>query len=195
MVIALLAGLAAGAVHVLSGPDHLAAVAPLTVDQREKRWRIGLTWGLGHAAGVGLIGALALVFHGLLPVDELSSWGERWVGVALIGLGLLGLTRALRLETHAAKPPHKHTATAFGALHGVAGSSHLLGVLPALGLGDGVDVLIYLAGFGAGSVAGMVAFAAGLGALVDRNGPRAQRTVGALASSAAMVVGVVWLSA
>jgi len=191
-VIAWIAGLAAGAVHVLTGPDHLAAVAPLALERSTDRWAVGLRWGVGHAAGVGVVGALALLLRGILPVDELSSWGERWVGVALIGLGLLGLMRAFK--SRVAKPhAHAHTATAFGALHGLAGSSHLIGVLPALGLGDTIDVLIYLLGFGIGSVAAMTAFAAGVGAVATT--PRTQRTLGALASSAAVVVGVVWLTA
>jgi len=58
-VLAILTGLLAGGVHVLSGPDHLAAVAPLAVQDRSA-WRSGLRWGLGHSSGVLLVGVLSL---------------------------------------------------------------------------------------------------------------------------------------
>ena len=35
-----LAGLMAGFVHVLSGPDHLAAIAPYAVDGKSRAWRL-----------------------------------------------------------------------------------------------------------------------------------------------------------
>ena len=34
-------GLLAGCFHVLSGPDHLAAVAPLALSSRTRAWREG----------------------------------------------------------------------------------------------------------------------------------------------------------
>ncbi len=55
------AGLVAGFVHVLSGPDHLAAIAPYAVDSRSRAWRTGVRWGLGHTAGVLCVGAAAAV--------------------------------------------------------------------------------------------------------------------------------------
>ncbi len=48
----------AGAVHVLSGPDHMAAVAPLAVADRRRGWLAGWTWGLGHASGVVVVAVL-----------------------------------------------------------------------------------------------------------------------------------------
>ena len=35
------AGLSAGGLHVLAGPDHLAAVAPLAADSSRRRWLAG----------------------------------------------------------------------------------------------------------------------------------------------------------
>src|SRR5688572_3654911 len=66
MFAALLAGLAAGLIHVLSGPDHLAAVAPLA-GGRGRSWRAGFLWGLGHSGGVLAVGLLALGLRGALP--------------------------------------------------------------------------------------------------------------------------------
>jgi hypothetical protein len=39
VIVAALAGTLAGFVHVLSGPDHLAALAPLASDGDRRPWR------------------------------------------------------------------------------------------------------------------------------------------------------------
>src|SRR5262245_22595029 len=134
-MLAVLTGIAAGFFHVLSGPDHLAAVAPLAAADRQRGWWSGLTWGAGHASGVAAVAVLAIQLRELLPsIDVISYWGERLVGVALIGVGLWALHRAFgaRVSHHA--PSHAHASFGFGILHGVAGSSHFFGVLPALAL-------------------------------------------------------------
>jgi hydrogenase/urease accessory protein HupE len=90
-MIAFLAGGAAGFVHVVAGPDHLAAIAPLAADANRTAWRSGFNWGLGHTAGVLTVGALLLAFRELLPVEAISAWSERLVGVALIAVGAWGV--------------------------------------------------------------------------------------------------------
>ena len=81
----------AGLLHVFSGPDHLAAVAPLAADRRRRnQWRTGLQWGVGHTAGVVLIAPAAAVVREQLPLDAISAYSERIVGVALI-VGVWGL--------------------------------------------------------------------------------------------------------
>src|SRR4030095_2616785 len=152
-MIAAFTGLIAGAVHVWSGPDHLAAIAPLAVRRRQAGWLPGVRWGFGHSAGVARVGILSLWLRDLLPVDLLSSWGERLVGVMLFGIGLWALRRAAKHNvhthehehdgdrhvhfqvhghhtTHETPDAHRHTHAAFaiGTLHGLAGSSHFLGV-------------------------------------------------------------------
>jgi hypothetical protein len=191
MFAALLAGLTAGLIHVLSGPDHLAAVAPLT-GGRGRAWRAGFLWGLGHSGGVLAVGLLALALRGALPIDALSSWSERIVGVTLIGIGLWGFMRVLRgpIHTHV----HVRAAAAIGVLHGVAGSSHFLGVLPALALPSAAASFGYLAGFALGTVAAMTSFAHGLGLIGGPDdAPRQRRWLLSASSAAAIVVGVVWI--
>src|SRR5262245_57439337 len=121
---AIMAGFGAGLIHVLSGPDHLAAVAPLSVGRGRTGWRTGLNWGIGHSSGVLLIGLLALIFRELLPLESISSWAEKVVGLTLIGVGAWGICKPLSSGVDA--PPQ--AAFAIGTLHGLAGSSHLLGV-------------------------------------------------------------------
>jgi len=80
----LITGTLAAMLHVLSGPDHLAAVAPLAVENRNKTWRIGLFWGLGHIAGMLLIGILMTLFRDFIPVERISEHSEQLVGFILI---------------------------------------------------------------------------------------------------------------
>src|SRR5688572_17188207 len=97
---AFFAGVAAGLLHVFSGPDHLAAVAPLALSERltgkAGRFRVeglasGLQWGVGHTAGVLLIAALLLFLKEKLPLDAISAYSERIVGLSLIAIGCWGL--------------------------------------------------------------------------------------------------------
>jgi hypothetical protein len=191
---AFFAGLAAGLLHVFSGPDHLAAVAPLAMDGDRKTWKTGLRWGVGHTAGVLLIAMLLLFLKEQLPLDLISSYSERVVGFSLILVGFWGVWKATRRVIE----PHSHAGASFamGTIHGLAGSSHLFGVLPALAFSTRVDSGLYLAGFGAGAIAGMSAFAAGMGLLsIRRDGDQHRRYRGLLyaSSAAALVIGGVWL--
>lgn len=194
MLTAAFAGALAGLVHVLSGPDHLAAIAPLASDRRRAPWSSGALWGLGHSSGVLLVGLLALWLREQLPLDALSSWSERAVGVVLIGIGLWGFHRAFRRHVHA--HPHVRASFLVGVLHGLAGSSHLIGILPALALPSQAAAIGYLGGYGAGTVAGMTLFAGGIGWIASRarehstDGPRWMLSA---CSALAVIVGAAWL--
>jgi len=197
-MIAIFAGLAAGLLHVFSGPDHLAAIAPLALSEKTSRdsrglrvggWRAGLQWGFGHTAGVLLIATLLLLLKEQLPLDSISAYSERIVGLSLIVVGAWGIRKASR----AVITPHSHTGASFvmGTIHGLAGSSHLFGVLPALAFSLVSDSVLYLAGFGIGAIAGMSAFAAGVGLASIRIGQF--RGLLYASSAAALVIGGVWL--
>ena len=84
-----------------------------------------------------------------------------------------------------------------GVLHGVAGSSHFFGVLPALALPTPNAAIIYIGAFGVGTVAAMTVFAAAVGSIATRgiHGPRAYRAMMTAAAVVAIVVGGVWLTA
>lgn len=197
---AFLAGLAAGLLHVFSGPDHLAAVAPLASDRERGQWVTGLQWGIGHTLGVLLIATLLLLIKERLPLDAISVYSERIVGVSLIAIGGWGVRRAWLLRRSGAEAhshSHSHTGASFtmGAIHGLAGSSHLFGVLPALAFPSRASSALYLAGFGVGAIAGMTAFSAAVGLLSTRMGRRHRSYSGLLyaTSAAALVVGGAWL--
>lgn len=180
-----MAGLAAGLVHVLCGADHLAAVAPLSLGKGKRGWHTGFEWGLGHCGGVLMIGLLALIFREVLPVDSISFWAERIVGITLIGIGAWGICKLFRAQTH--QPPR--TALGIGLLHGLAGSSHLLGVIPALLFPGRIEVCGYLIAFGAGTLAGM----AGFSSLIAAAPARVYRPGMAVSASFALSIGCYWL--
>ena len=86
----------------------------------------------------------------------------------------------------------------FGVLHGLAGSSHLFGILPALALPTRGDALVYLAGYGIGTVAAMTAFSSVIGLLASRArayGASLHRGILYACSIAAIFVGGAWLVA
>ncbi|NDV43350.1 sulfite exporter TauE/SafE family protein [Flagellimonas sediminis] len=103
----LFAGIAASVLHVVSGPDHLAAVTPLAIETRRKVWKIGLLWGLGHLTGMLLIGLLFLLFKEYVPLEKISAHSEQLVGVVLIAVGLWALFGIFHKgKNH--KHPHIH---------------------------------------------------------------------------------------
>lgn len=192
-----IAALLAGFVHVFSGPDHLAAIAPYAVDGKTRAWRTGVRWGIGHAAGVLGVGLAVLMLREVFAIEAVSAWSERVVGVVLLAIGTWGIRTALtrsgpRSHVHA----HGHAALAVGTLHGVAGSAHLLGILPALALPTELAAGTYLVLFGVGSVAAMGAFASLVGWMADRpreSGSRAQRFLLGISSMIAIVIGGFWI--
>ncbi len=84
-----------------------------------------------------------------------------------------------------------------GVLHGVAGSSHFFGVLPALALPSERAALLYIGAFGVGTVMAMTAFAAAVGLAGAHTGSNArfQRAMMSVAAALALLVGGVWLIA
>ena len=195
---AFFAGLAAGLLHVFSGPDHLAAVAPLAADSDRAKWRTGLQWGVGHTAGVLLIACLLLFVREQLPIDAISAYSERIVGIALMLVGGWGVWKASRSGLSAHRHSHSGASFSMGVLHGLAGSSHLFGILPALAFTTSLSSLLYLAGFGAGAVLGMTAFSALIGRVAAgaaRRGINTYRGLLYACSLSAFLVGSFWLVA
>src|SRR5262249_46493310 len=219
-MIAVLTGLIAGTVHVWSGPDHLAAIAPLAVRRGQPTVGPGIRWCLGHSAGVGIVGLLSLWLRDLLPKDLLSTWGERMVGVMLVGIGAWALRKAFKVHAHEhehsgsrhihmhahhgvakheereAHEHHSHAVLGIGMLHGLAGSSHFLGVLPGLAMPTRTQALGYFIAFAAGTIISMGSFSWVMGWLSSwaSNGvTKIYRGLMGCCAAAAILVGLFWL--
>lgn len=84
-------GLSLGVIHVLTGPDHMSALATLAVGSKWKAFALGIRWGLGHSAGLLIIALIFLTVDGdvsLEAIEEVCSWV---VGVFMIAFGLWNL--------------------------------------------------------------------------------------------------------
>ena len=209
-MIAIFTGLAAGGLHVFSGVDHLAALAPIAVQEPSRATKTGGYWGLGHGLGVVVIGGLGLWLRSLVDISQWSSWAEFLVGFLLIGVGSWAVYRAGRIEVHDHSHEHEesthahvhthgkearhhhHTAFGVGVFHGVAGSGHLFGVIPALALPTG-EAVLYLAAYLVAAVFSMAAFARLLGLIAERGGSGSIRTLMYGSGVLAIGVGVVWM--
>jgi len=217
----LLAGILVGAVHAITGPDHMAAVIPLSLTDRRSGLFTGLSWGSGHGMGIALITLLAVLLRDMLHLQIVGSWSEVLVGVVLIGMGLWIAARRGRppklhdfrldghthththpggiVHTHAHGHPHDHgpgrplgAAFGVGTLHGTAGMGHIVGVIPAMGMAA-PNAVVYLAAFTLGAALMMGGVGATAGTLSARATPRWRRGLALAAGSAAVLVGVIWL--
>lgn len=217
-------------VHVVTGPDHLAAVTPLAIENRKKAWHIGFFWGSGHVLGMLGIGGLYLAFREIINVEKISGYSEYLVGIVLIGIGVWAIIKSVKhFHSHHVHPHyhdkptpqvhiHRHehddefehfhehqktsrqnsiTALFIGTLHGFAGVSHFLLILPTLALPSILDSIIYLSGFALGTIFTMVTYALILGLVSQRTAdfPRSKvfRNLRIVAGSLAIAVGIWWL--
>ena len=55
-------GLFLGVVHVLSGPDHISAIATLSVGSSWGAFWLGVRWGCGHSTGLIIMASCMLKF-------------------------------------------------------------------------------------------------------------------------------------
>ncbi|HYG70279.1 MAG TPA: hypothetical protein VD838_21560 [Anaeromyxobacteraceae bacterium] len=153
------AGLASGALHAVSGPDHVAGLAPLALLRRRAAWRIGLVWGAGHALGTAISGLALAVLLASTHLATAEVWGERVAAVALVALGVVGLLR--RPHAHDVAPEGRARGVlAVGIVHGATGAAGLLLLMPAALAGSNAQALAYLGGFAIGSTAAMSALTA-----------------------------------
>lgn len=218
---ALITGLAAGAAHVVTGPDHLAALAPIAVDRPLKAFGLGLRWGLGHGLGVVLLGGLGILARNMIDVDAISAWSEFIVGFMLVAMGAWAFRRATRMVIHthghdhagdaaadahahlhvhaspeahdtAAHRGHSHAAFFVGMLHGAAGTGHLLGVVPSLALPP-AEAAVYLGAYFVAAVLAMGIFGGLMGRLASRFGILGMRRMMYGVSTAAIAIGALWL--
>lgn len=220
----LIAGLIAGALHVLSGPDHLLALAPYSLRNDEKKVSVGLKWGLGHGVGILLMCVSILGVKTHLNALEVAAAAEFLVGFVLIGVGIQTLRLARKIVIHehehehaahsrvgnhthshyhvhigevihphsTAQRTHSHAPLAIGLLHGVAGTSHLLLLVPALGLSLGHSAL-YLSAYVTASIATMILCISSIDFVLLRVGTKYLPRIVMATGLATVTTGVAWL--
>lgn len=197
---AALAGLGSGALHALSGPDHLLGVAPHALSRPRGAWRVGLAWGAGHGLGNAAVSALLLATASALDLALVERWAERGAGIALVGMGVLAL-RALRrapLRAGALRPGGGRgsaAALAVGVVHGALGAAALVPVVLGAAA-PGTARAIFLVAFSVGGAAAMAGLTAWLAtaARSPRLAALLPRAPGA-AAAASIAVGAAWIAA
>jgi hypothetical protein len=194
-MIAALAGLSAGALHVVGGPDHLAALAPIATRAPRRAVRVGALWGLGHGLGVVAAGSLGRTLRGALDLDALSAGAELAVGLTLVLLGARGLAKAVRAprDAHPREGATGASALGVGVLHGAAGAGHLFGVLPSLLLSR-LGAAAYLGAYLLAAVLTMAAAGALLGRGLSGRSERTRRLAQGAGGAVAALVGVFWIA-
>lgn len=192
-------GLALGLRHAFE-PDHLAAVSTLATRQG-RLWsaaRLGLAWGVGHTAAVGVV-AFGVVGLGVSLPERLWPAAELAVALLLVLLGATVVwrytrgrwhihahahdgTRHFHLHSHAAGVTHDHAHAAgdlhrslgFGLLHGLAGSAAVI-VLLVAAAPTGALRVAYVLAFGVGTIVGMLVVSGALGMLIRAATGRRER--------------------
>ena len=226
-------GLFAALLHVLSVPDHLAAVGPIALSSKLKSWLVGFAWAMGHITGMLIIGVLFIYFKEYIPVELISNNSESLVGVMLIAIGFWAFYRLWKMNrdtnhkhdhihisddgdsyihkhhhSHEETKQHAHThkekqnqtywaALTIGILHGLAGVSHFLGILPTLAFKTSFQSGLYLIGFSAGTIIAMVTFSVILGFISsfveENNKVKISQWINGVAGVFALFVGVLWI--
>jgi len=173
-------GFVLGLRHALD-TDHVAAVSIVLARRPSVRasGMIGLSWGLGHALVLLLVGAVVLALRVEIP-ESIAHAAEFGVGMMLVVLGstlAVKLSkerwhfhphehdgeRHLHIHSHHLNADHHHPhwlrdsiqPLCIGMVHGLAGSAALL--LVVLSTVKNMMVgLLYIAIFGVGSILGMI---------------------------------------
>lgn len=225
--IALGTALTLGLLHALELDHMLAVTTFVSrrPAPRAAAW-FGARWGLGHSAAVLAAGGVLLV-SGVRWPERWDTAAEAAVGVVLIGLGVWAIRSARKLHLHSveehgghahlhlhpgpgaphahhhgsagdAQRPHDHGAvTAVGLLHGLAGTSAVVALVPVT-LTDRVTVgLGYLVAFGVGVTVAMTGFAVVAAVAVRSASARsldAGRWVTRAVGVAGVLVGAFWVT-
>lgn len=224
MLILLLTAGMIGFLHALE-IDHMLAVTAF-VSRRPSvplAARFGARWGIGHSLAVLAAGG-ALLLLGVRWPERWDDFGEATVGAMLVALGVWAVVSARRmhlhsvrehghahLHVHAAEAEHTHThrhgeagrdhahggITAVGFLHGLAGTSAVVALVPVTLMADVRAGLGYLAAFGVGVTLAMTLFAMAAAVLMQRAHARSLalgRWAAGVVGLAGIFTGVFWMA-
>tara|TARA_Y100000589_G_scaffold329535_1_gene376417 strand:- start:770 stop:1504 length:735 start_codon:yes stop_codon:yes gene_type:complete len=161
-------GLSAGIIHVVSGADHLVAMAPSSITSPKSALKNGLSWGLGHSSGIIILSVIAIFIRDIIPLERFSSFAEFLVGISLLFIGIFAIRNSKNLGIHSHQHEHNngishkhfhyhqnnnsHALTGLGLLHGIAGGSHLIPLLFVITIPDLQGAIFYLFSYLIGSL-------------------------------------------
>lgn len=163
MVQAVMIGASAGAVHALSGPDHVLGVGPLALGARQAPWRVGVRWGVGHGLGTLLLALPLMWLAGAVKLPWLHAAEAPLTGLVLLIGGLWSLRQGRQLNALGAPPSTQSRGVLLmGLVHGITGVGGLLLLLPLATPGAFERGVLFLLAFVVGSTLAMGLLAQGL---------------------------------
>ncbi len=191
MTTLVLFGAGSGALHAVSGPDHVLSLGPVALSAPRESVRVGLLWGAGHAIGTLLLSIPLLLLARSMPVPSIAALGERAAGFALLATAAWSFwrTRAASQRTAA----DLRAPALVGLVHGATGAGSLMLMLPVILAGDVARAALFLVAFAVGSTLGMAGLTAFIGKLGRTLETRALRGVQAALLCASVLLGGYWL--
>ena len=207
-------GLIAGIIHVIGGADHLIAMAPSSITNPKLALKNGLSWGLGHSSGVIILSILAIFFKDIAHLTKLSYFAEFLVGISLLIIGSIAIKNSFKFNIHTHQHEHNngishkhfhyhksrdkrhnrhsHALTSLGVLHGLAGGSHLIAVIPALAL-PMQEAFAYLIAYLIGSTIIMIFFTYLISLSTMKAGQSIIKKLFAFAGGISFAMGLFWI--
>ena len=214
MQVVILTGILAGFIHVVSGADHLIAMAPSAINNPKVALKNSFSWGLGHSSGVVLLAVLAIFIKDITPLNKFSNIAEFLVGISLLVVGVFAIKNSFQVWMHSHSHKHEngvahfhyhfhskeqkninkhsHALTGLGLLHGIAGGSHFLAVLPALAL-PFFNASAYLISYLIGSILSMNIFSCLLSLTTLNAGKKFINRLIAFAGGLSFSMGLFWI--
>jgi len=195
---------ALGLLHALE-LDHMVAVSAFVAQRPTPRAaaNFGARWGIGHSGAVLLAGGLLLA-SGLRVPSRFDEYGEMAVGMMLIAVGIWAFRSAYMASVHAVhahvpgeKHDHDRRITAVGVMHGLAGTSGIVVLVPVTLIDDTALGLGYLMAFGVGVTLAMICYAMVAASAIQGASRRSialGRPVGMGIGVAAAAVGLLWVA-
>lgn len=189
----MLFGASSGALHAVTGPDHVLSLGPMVLDARRSPWRIGLSWGLGHAIGTLLLALPVLWLTQAVHLPWLATVGDKLAGVALMATAGWSFYQSRGHTATSVRLPFGGSATLVGLVHGLTGAASLMLVVPMLASGSRLASVAFLFAFALGSTLGMAALTCLLARLGSRLAPPVVRRSRLLLCGASAALGLFWL--
>ncbi|CAN0301645.1 unnamed protein product, partial [Ectocarpus fasciculatus] len=204
-----LGGTVAGAMHAVTGPDHLTGlIVPCANKDMLTGALIGATWGVGHALSTMLVGMVLYLLKSRASVygdifDKISKFSSFLVGLSLVLIGVVGLFETLNHTNAHTTLEGTAESTRIpwgfilgnGVLHGFS-IDGAVSIIPSLALDSWMGALVYLISYSSSTTVVMSAAAAALSAGVSRLerllGSNAPQKLAYYSSLISIMIGALW---